>query len=383
MVPLEGFCQIASGFGLMTEVDWSTLFKTFYEVVRIKVAVRNAEKIPSERLYEIDKKLFFISITVEGENNNGPEKKGDDGDGGGDDGKDNDEEADDLDDLPEDVDKPVEKDKPARNSEKTPVTKPSQKSRGKTVSLDLNQVDHWDQERLLVASMNFDKDKLMTAFDQKRLEQQHIIDDRTASATTVEEKCLDDCVGQLSPEQLDVYTVGLNLTADSSKVPQVVSLEGCALSQTFQTPEAIFKQNSDCQVVGNILYQLINDESHHSKWEEFRRMTKSGTMIEECSNLLKRMELDDSEGEEDSYVIENENHEEDVLSLGELISQEKTVQMETVQEKETKKMQKRKLGPILRMDRPRRFPGDGRTMLQKAQDLKKAKNEGQGTFQKT
>jgi hypothetical protein len=69
-------------------------------------------------------------------------------------------------------------------------------------------------------------------------------------------------------------------------------------------------------VVGNKLYQLINDESHHSKWEEFRRMAKSGTMIEECSNLLKRMELDDSEGEEDSYVIENENHEEDVLSLG-------------------------------------------------------------------
>jgi hypothetical protein len=35
------------------------------------------------------------------------------------------------------------------------------------------------------------------------------------------------------------------------------------------------------------------------------------------------------------------------------------------------------------MDRPRRFPEDGRTMLQKAHDLKKAKNEGQGTFQKT
>jgi len=45
-------------------------------------------------------------------------------------------------------------------------------------------------------------------------------------------------------------------------------------------------------------------------------MAKSGTMIEECSNLLNRMELDDSEGEEDSYVTENENHEEDVLSLG-------------------------------------------------------------------
>lgn len=35
------------------------------------------------------------------------------------------------------------------------------------------------------------------------------------------------------------------------------------------------------------------------------------------------------------------------------------------------------------MDRPRRLPEDGRTMLQKAQDLKKAKNANQGRFLKT
>lgn len=35
------FAQVASGFGLLTDVDWSTVFKTFYEVVRVKVACKD------------------------------------------------------------------------------------------------------------------------------------------------------------------------------------------------------------------------------------------------------------------------------------------------------------------------------------------------------
>jgi hypothetical protein len=50
----------------MLEVDWASLIKSFYEMVRIKVAYRNPSKIPSERLYEMDKKLYLISISVEG-----------------------------------------------------------------------------------------------------------------------------------------------------------------------------------------------------------------------------------------------------------------------------------------------------------------------------
>jgi hypothetical protein len=34
MVSLESFSQTTSGFGLMTEVDWTTLFKIFYDVVK-------------------------------------------------------------------------------------------------------------------------------------------------------------------------------------------------------------------------------------------------------------------------------------------------------------------------------------------------------------
>jgi hypothetical protein len=60
------FAQMASGFGLIREVDWASLFKSFYEVVRIKVAVRSPSKIPVERLFEMDRKLYLITITVEG-----------------------------------------------------------------------------------------------------------------------------------------------------------------------------------------------------------------------------------------------------------------------------------------------------------------------------
>jgi hypothetical protein len=60
------FAQMASGFGLIREVDWTSLFKSFYEVVRIKVAVRSPSKIPVERLFEMDRKLYLITITVEG-----------------------------------------------------------------------------------------------------------------------------------------------------------------------------------------------------------------------------------------------------------------------------------------------------------------------------
>jgi hypothetical protein len=59
------FAQMASSFGMLLDVDWSSLFKS-YERVRVRVACRNPRKIPPERLFEMDKKLYLISIHVEG-----------------------------------------------------------------------------------------------------------------------------------------------------------------------------------------------------------------------------------------------------------------------------------------------------------------------------
>lgn len=140
------------------------------------------------------------------------------------------------------------------------------------------------------------------------------------------------------------------------------------------------------ELVGNKFYQLINEESTHSKWEEFRQLALSDNINEECSDLLKRMELEDSDSEvesDQSVVI----LEEDGFSLGDLVQLNSSTQTKTAQDEEgfrgelesqkmvdqpegvlveVKKLQKRKWGPIQRMDRPRRVPEDVRTMLQKS-----------------
>lgn len=90
------FAQVVSGFGLMTQVDWSALFKSFYETVRVKVACKDYTKIPNQRLFEMNKKLHVIIITVEAEQEKTQIAPGDDGGGGGDDDLGEDGEDEDL-----------------------------------------------------------------------------------------------------------------------------------------------------------------------------------------------------------------------------------------------------------------------------------------------
>jgi hypothetical protein len=98
------FAQVASGFGLLLDVDWSSLFKSFYEKVRLKVAVRDPRKIPHERLFELEFFLYMIGINVEGLDEVIEEKSGDDNDDPDDKGdEDNFDDIDDLDDTPENM----------------------------------------------------------------------------------------------------------------------------------------------------------------------------------------------------------------------------------------------------------------------------------------
>jgi hypothetical protein len=60
------FAHMASNIGLLLEVDWSSLFKSFYGQVRLKIACRDPEKIPAERMFELEKELYLITISVEG-----------------------------------------------------------------------------------------------------------------------------------------------------------------------------------------------------------------------------------------------------------------------------------------------------------------------------
>jgi hypothetical protein len=69
----------------MLDVDWASLFKSFYEKVRIKIACRDPSKILQERLFELAQKLYLVTILVEGleaeQNVDDPDDQGgDDGD---------------------------------------------------------------------------------------------------------------------------------------------------------------------------------------------------------------------------------------------------------------------------------------------------------------
>lgn len=112
-------------------------------------------------------------------------------------------------------------------------------------------------------------------------------------------------------------------------------------------------------------------------------MAKSESLNEECSQLLRRMELEDFESDDESDLLREKD---DGMTLDDLVHGQESRAEPTqgmvgdtyVQEEKNGKRQKRKWGPTQRMDRPRRAPEDGRTMLQKAQDLIAAKNSMKG-----
>lgn len=57
--------QISKSFGLLLDVDWNEIFKSMYKTVRVKLAVRNPAKIPSERMVVIRKKFYLLKLTME------------------------------------------------------------------------------------------------------------------------------------------------------------------------------------------------------------------------------------------------------------------------------------------------------------------------------
>jgi hypothetical protein len=91
------FAQMVSGFGLLLDVDWSALFKSFYEKIRVKIACRNPRKIPGERLFELDKKLYLVTILVECFESKDADGEADDNDNGDDDDDDDDDKKDEED----------------------------------------------------------------------------------------------------------------------------------------------------------------------------------------------------------------------------------------------------------------------------------------------
>jgi NurA-like 5'-3' nuclease len=59
------FNQIASSLSRMIEVDWNSLFTRFSNMVRVKIVCKDATKVPSKRLFEMEKKMYLIHFKVE------------------------------------------------------------------------------------------------------------------------------------------------------------------------------------------------------------------------------------------------------------------------------------------------------------------------------
>ncbi|RLN33988.1 hypothetical protein C2845_PM03G08240 [Panicum miliaceum] len=121
-----------------------------------------------------------------------------------------------------------------------------------------------------------------------------------------------------------------------------------------------------------------------SRWEKFKQLAFEDLSKSEDTNFLREMELGEEDSEHESYSeIKEKTTAEKLLiytftkrnlipELEECVDTQKHNQNQGQPEKN--KTKKQKWGPALLCDRPRRSKDDGRTMLQKATDLKSYKN---------
>jgi len=149
------FAQIVSSFGLMVDVDWTNIFKTFYEVVRVKVMCRDLSKIPKDRLFEMNKELYVVSFEVEGLKDNGQGGQ----DGGDDGGNDDDRKKDGLDEDEDDdlLDEEEDHGKAKKQEDKmgkTTIVGKDTVSGSKNMAMDGLDIDEINQEEQLIACMS-------------------------------------------------------------------------------------------------------------------------------------------------------------------------------------------------------------------------------------
>jgi hypothetical protein len=52
---------------VLVNIDWHGIFRSFYKEVRVKVAVRDQSKIPSNKFFKMDQCFFLIDFLVEAE----------------------------------------------------------------------------------------------------------------------------------------------------------------------------------------------------------------------------------------------------------------------------------------------------------------------------
>ncbi|RLM75586.1 hypothetical protein C2845_PM15G19100 [Panicum miliaceum] len=307
------FAQMTSGFGMMVEVDWSSLFKSFYEMVRVKIACRNPSKVPKERLYEMNKQLYLVSFTMEDVEQD-PPITGHANDGDGPDDEDDDD-ADDLD--------PENKD-----------------------NLDMD-LDGNRSESVLPKSANLNRKGNDTPRQGSK----------TVPVVEVPVMIAQDCLNE-NNDNID----------QESQIRFIMST-----SEGEMDKAAVHTENC-----------LDGSSEQHSKWLAFKeKIVEEEVSASECSQFLRNMELVDSEEEEELENTEDMVPMQNLEMLGRnLLHDFEDCQEETEavpqlssdkppEENVSKPKRKQQWGPILREERPRRHADDGKSMLQRAEELVK------------
>lgn len=233
------FAQIVSGFGHMTEVDWSALFKSFYETLRVKVACKDFSKIPHQRLYEMNKKLHVVVFTVEAEQEKTKTNpRNDGGDGGDDDLGDDGEEDDLLDDDPPSKEQPPHTQGPSADTQKTPVSKPNSSSGCKTVRMDEMNIELVDQDRYLKECM--EGRPLLSELVSNKL-----MGDVAVSNLCISELALNSQVNKgVSPHRKLPSDVGVSVEEADKTMVAGSSLEASSMDGVYSLGAKIYPSSS-------------------------------------------------------------------------------------------------------------------------------------------
>jgi len=58
--------EVASSLGLMVEVDWQTIFNSFFSIVRVRIQCKDPTKIPRKRIFVFKQQVYLINFKPEG-----------------------------------------------------------------------------------------------------------------------------------------------------------------------------------------------------------------------------------------------------------------------------------------------------------------------------
>jgi hypothetical protein len=56
--------RVSTSLGIPIDVDWHEIFRSFYKVLKVNVAVRDVTKIPTSRLMEFGGRNFMLSLSL-------------------------------------------------------------------------------------------------------------------------------------------------------------------------------------------------------------------------------------------------------------------------------------------------------------------------------